>query len=84
MTFFVQVGPRVAAELAAQGPPPSLPQRLPRVGACAFHLHPISVSTLHNIISRYHEKLPHPADLTDFAFGSSNYPSTPSATSYST
>ena len=49
--FFVQVGPRVAAELAAQGPPPSLPQRLPRVGACAFHLHPISVSTLHNIIS---------------------------------
>ena len=49
--FFVHVGPRVAAELAAQGTPPALPPRLPRVGACAFRLNPITITTLHNIIS---------------------------------
>ena len=48
--FFVNVGPSVAAELEAQGPPPSLPTLLPRVGACSFSLHPISLSALHRII----------------------------------
>ena len=48
--FFVNVGPTVAAELEAQGPPPSLPTRLPRVGACSFSLHPISMSALHRIV----------------------------------
>ena len=48
--FFVNVGPSVTAELEALGPPPALPTRLPRVGACAFTLHPISLSALHRII----------------------------------
>ena len=48
--FFVNVGPSVTAELEAQGPPPSLPTCLPRVGACSFSLHPISLSALHRII----------------------------------
>ena len=53
-SFFTGVGPRVAAELGAQGPPPALPTRLPRVGACAFRPSPISLSTLHHIISSMH------------------------------
>ena len=48
--YFVSVGPRVAAELESCGPAPSLPTRLPRVGACAFSLHPISLQALHKII----------------------------------
>ena len=49
-SFFVNVGPTVTSELEALGPPPSLPTRLPRVGACSFTLHPISLSALHRII----------------------------------
>ena len=49
--FFAGVGPRAAAELDSYGPAPSLPTRLPRVGACAFTLHPISLISLHKIIS---------------------------------
>ena len=48
--FFVSVGPRVAAELECYGPAPPLPTRLPRVGACAFSLHPIGLRSLHRII----------------------------------
>ena len=48
--FFVGVGPRVAAELDSCGPAPSLPTRLPRVGACAFSLQPVSLQSLHRII----------------------------------
>ena len=48
--FFVGVGPRVAAELDRYGPAPSLPTRLPRVGACAFSLHPISLNSLHKVL----------------------------------
>ena len=49
LIFSVNVGPTVTAELEALGPPPSLPTRLPRVGACSFTLHPISLSALHRI-----------------------------------
>ena len=35
---FVGVGPRVAASLAGLGPPPDIPCRLPRVGACGFRV----------------------------------------------
>ena len=48
--FFVSVGPRVAAELDSCGPAPSLPTRLPRVGACAFSLQPVGLQSLHKII----------------------------------
>ena len=34
-TYFVNVGPRIAASLASSGVPPDVPCRLPRVGACA-------------------------------------------------
>ena len=50
-SFFVNVGPRVAADLESQGPLPVLPVRLPRVGACALRPGPISLNTLHQIIS---------------------------------
>ena len=50
-SFFVNVGPSVASELAALGPAPVLPPRLTRVGACAFRPSPISLKTLHHIIS---------------------------------
>ena len=45
------VGPRVAGELRSQGPPPELPALLPRVGACALRPGPISLRSLHQIIS---------------------------------
>ena len=48
--YFVQVGPRVAAEVASQGPAPRIDCRLPRVGACAFTVHPVSLDTLRRII----------------------------------
>ena len=48
--YFVGVGLRVAAEVAALGAAPEVPVRLPRVGACAFSLHPITLSHLHLII----------------------------------
>ena len=50
-SFFVDVGPRVAAELRSQGPPPELPALLPRVGACALRPDPINLRSLHQIIS---------------------------------
>ena len=48
--FFVGVGPRVAAEVAALGAAPEVPVRLPRVGACAFTLQPVTLSHLHQVI----------------------------------
>ena len=48
--YFVQVGPRVAGEVASQGPAPHLDCRLPRVGACAFTVRPVSLYTLRRIV----------------------------------
>ena len=44
--FFVGVGPRVAGEVRDMGEAPHLPTRLPRVGACAFTLSPLTLSEL--------------------------------------
>lgn len=48
--FFVNVGPRVTAELAARGAARYLPVRLPRVGACGFTVRPVSLQCLHRTI----------------------------------
>ena len=54
--FFVGVrgcfvgGPRVAGDVLARGEPLLLPCRLPRVGACAFTLQPISLPGLRSIL----------------------------------
>ena len=48
--YFVGVGPRVAAEAAAAGPAPRVPVRLPRVGACAFTIQPVTLEFLEHII----------------------------------
>ena len=48
--YFVGVGPRVASEVRGRGEPPQLPCRLPRVGACAFTLEPISLDSLRSIL----------------------------------
>ena len=49
-TYFVGVGPRVAGEVRGMGEVPSAPCRLPRVGACAFELMPLSVSELRAVV----------------------------------
>ena len=48
--YIVQVGPRVASEVAGQGPAPQIDCRLPRVGACAFTVHAVSLHTLRRTI----------------------------------
>ena len=48
--YFVGVGPRVAGEVRDRGEPPQLPCRLPRVGACAFTLEPVSLDFLRTIL----------------------------------
>ena len=48
--FFVSVGPRVASEVSRQGKTPQLACRLPRVGACAFTLSPLTLDELRSII----------------------------------
>ena len=48
--YFVGVGPRVAAEVRGRREPPYLPCRLPRVGACAFSLQPISLHSLRSVL----------------------------------
>ena len=48
--FFVSVGPRVAGEVRNLGEIPDLPCRLPRVGACALTLSPLSLSGLRAIV----------------------------------
>ena len=48
--YFVGVGPRVAAEVRGRGEPPYLPCRLPRVGACAFSVSPISLRSLRSVL----------------------------------
>ena len=48
--YFVSVGPRVAGEVRDLGEAPRLPCRLPRVGACAFTLSPLSLSELRVIV----------------------------------
>ena len=49
--FFVGVGPRVAGEVRDMGEAPHLPTRLPRVGACAFTLSPLTLSELRVTVS---------------------------------
>ena len=48
--FFVGVGPRIAGEVRARGVPLDLPCRLPRVGACAFSLEPMTIDSLRPIL----------------------------------
>ena len=48
--YFVGVGPGVAEEVRRLGPAPDLPCRLPRVGACAFELAPLSIDELRLIV----------------------------------
>ena len=48
--FFVGVGPRVAGEVRSMGATPELPCRMPRVGACAFVLTPLSLSQLRAVV----------------------------------
>ena len=49
-SYFVGVGPRVAGEVRGMGEVPSAPCRLPRVGACAFELAPLSLSELRAVV----------------------------------
>ena len=48
--YFVGVGPRVAGEVRARGDPLHLHCRLPRVGACAFSLQPVSLQSLRSTL----------------------------------
>ena len=48
--YFVGVGPRVAGEVRDRGEPLPLPGRLPRVGACAFTLKPVSLDFLRSVL----------------------------------
>ena len=48
--YFVGVGPRVAREVRARGMSLDLPCRLPRVGACAFSLKPMTIVSLRPIL----------------------------------
>ena len=48
--YFVEVGPRVAREAAGQGPILHVNCRLPRVGACAFSVRPVSLHALRRTV----------------------------------
>ena len=48
--YFVGVGPRVAGDVRARGVPLDLPCRLPRVGACAFSLQPMTIDSLRPVL----------------------------------
>ena len=48
--YFVGVGPRVAGEVRSRGEPLQLPCRLPRVGACAFTVEPVSLDFFRSIL----------------------------------
>lgn len=50
--FFVDVGPKVTAEVIAGGNVLPVPVRLPRVGACAFSLKPVTLDFLGKTISQ--------------------------------
>ena len=47
---FANVGPRVAAGLSDLGPPPDIPCRLPRVGACVFRVSGTTLSGLREVM----------------------------------
>ncbi|KAF0314789.1 hypothetical protein FJT64_000055 [Amphibalanus amphitrite] len=49
-TYFVSVGPRVTGEIAGLGDVPEVACRLPRVGACALQLSPLSLGELRAIV----------------------------------
>ena len=46
----MNVGPRVAADLAGLGVPPDVPCRLPRVGACAFRVAGVTLTELREVV----------------------------------
>ena len=48
-SYFVNVGPRVAAGLPDLGPPPDIPCHLPRVGACRFRVSGTTLSGLRGV-----------------------------------
>ena len=49
-TYFVNVGPRIAASLASSGVPPDVPCRLPRVGACGFRVAGVTLAELREVV----------------------------------
>ena len=49
-SFFVNVGPRVAASLTDLGVPPDVPCRLPRVGACGFCVTGVTLAELREVM----------------------------------
>ena len=49
-SFFVNVGPRVAASLTDLGVPPDVPCRLPRVGACGFCVTGVTLTELREVM----------------------------------
>ena len=49
-SFFVNVGPRIAASLASSGVPPGVPCRLPRVGACGFRVAGVTLAELREVV----------------------------------
>ena len=49
-SFFVDVGPRVAADLACLGAPPHVQCRLPRVGACGFRVAGVTLAELRKVM----------------------------------
>ena len=48
--YFVSVGPRVSSEVRRAGLVTNLPCRLPRVGACAMQLSPLTLSELRDVV----------------------------------
>ena len=48
--YFVSVGPRVAGEVSSRGTSPHLVCRLPRVGACALTLSPLTIGDLRSFV----------------------------------
>ena len=48
--YSVNVGPRVAAGLFDLGPPPHIPCRLPRVGACGFRVSDTTLGALRQVM----------------------------------
>ena len=49
-TYFAGVGPRIAAERSAVGPPPEVPCRLSRVGACGFRVSDTTLAGLREVM----------------------------------
>ena len=48
--YFVGVGPKAAREARQQGGEPTIPCRLPRVGACSFSVSPVDIGMLNRVV----------------------------------